>query len=99
MADSIKNDGGVHGSWHMFASNNLHKEMLKNNGNQRFIKLRYVISRIFADKNTMLKSYPILKKHVILMPICWMHRLGYVIFKNSSKLVDEIKGIIKTDIK
>ncbi len=63
------------------------------------VKLRYVLSRIFPDRDTMVHNYPVLKKWGILMPFCAVHRWIKAIAKNRKRLGGELRDLKKTKLK
>ena len=48
-------------------------------------RFRYVLGRIFPPLRTMRSLYPILKKHVWLLPLCYLRRLGRFLFCGKAK--------------
>lgn len=65
MAVYILNSG-LHGT----AENRLDNQ-LKKAGNH---KLKYFLRRICGTKATLYYAYPVLKRHKLLYPFCWLHR-------------------------
>ena len=57
----------------------------------------YIIKRAFPPKNSMEKRYPVLKKHPILLPICWARRLWYSATKRRAEVKGEIASAKHVD--
>lgn len=55
-------------------------------------KLNYLLMRIFMPYNKMVFSYPLLRKHKILLPFCWLLRFFKIFRKGKTKSsLNEIK--------
>ena len=66
---------------------------------KKFIKLRYIFSRIFISKQLCYKYYPFCKKHNYPTFLCWIHRLVVLPFSKRKKgVLKEIKDINDTKI-
>lgn len=67
------------------------------NSNTRFAKLKYFLRRIIGTKEIMYTSYPILERHKILYPICWLHRAFRALQpKTMKRLRKEVKTVMDT---
>lgn len=70
MAAYIVNSG-LHGN----RPNELKHQLEKTFDNTlRFAKLRYFLRRFWGSGGQLRKKYPILERHKILYPLCWLHR-------------------------
>lgn len=59
-------------------------------------KLTYVIKRAFPNVKTMKKSYTILYKLPIVLPLCWIHRgIKAFIYKDKRKKIKIETDLIK----
>ena len=92
MAIYILNSG-LHGT----AGNRLDNRLKKlQNDSGCFYKLRYFLGRIRGTKGTLYHTYPILKRHKILYPFCWLHRVFRALRPNKMKrLTKEVKTVMK----
>lgn len=67
---------------------------LKTDGG-RFYKLKYFWRRFRGDKEMMQTTYPVLKRHKILYPFCWLHRAFRVLRPKRIKMLkNEAKAVI-----
>ena len=62
-------------------------------------KLGFFISRLFPNVEDMSYNYPILRKHPIFLPFCWIARIFKSIFskKKRDKAIRQYKEAIKTE--
>lgn len=64
---------------------------------KKFIKLRYIFSRIFISKQMCYAYYPFCKKHKYPTFLCWIHRLIVLPFSKKKKgILKEIKDLKNT---
>lgn len=92
MAVYILNSG-LHGTARNRLDNLL--EDLRSDGT-RFYKLKYFLQRIRGTKGTLHHTYPILKRHKILYPFCWLHRACRTLRPNKMKrLCKEVKTVLR----
>lgn len=84
-------NSGTHGTARYRVENRL-----KNHGG-RFRKLRYFWRRIRGDRKMLYMAYPVLKRHKILYPFCWLHRAFRALRPQSMKrLKKEAKAVMNT---
>lgn len=62
------------------------------------IRLKNFVKTAFMDKKNMQKRYPILEKHSLLLPLCWLHRGAEVIFKRRDSISSVIHAYDNADI-
>ena len=66
---------------------------------KKFIKLRYIFSRIFISKDLCYRYYPFCKKHKYPTFLCWIHRLIVLPFSKRKKgVLKEIKDLNNTKV-
>ena len=91
MAIYILNSG-LHGT----ARNRVENRLKTLSVGGRFYKLKYIWRRIRGDKEMMYMTYPILKRHKILYPFCWLHRVFRAMRPGKMKrLKNEAKAVIR----
>ena len=62
----------------------------------RFYKLKYVWRRIRGDREMLYMAYPVLKRHKILYPFCWLHRAFRALRpRNIKRLKNEAKAVMR----
>jgi len=71
--------------------NMVNNRVADNNGS----KLRYILSRVFISPEIAQKRYPFFYKHKIFMPLLPFYRIGKGLIKNRTKVLNEIKTVIK----
>ncbi len=73
-----------------------HKVRVQNKLENSNNKLTYVIKRAFPNVKTMKKSYTILYKFPIVLPLCWIHRgIKAFIYKDKRKKIKIETDLIK----
>ena len=73
-----------------------HKVRMQNKLENSNNKLTYVIKRAFPNVKTMKKSYTILYKFPIVLPLCWIHRgIKVFIYKDKRKKIKIEADLIK----
>ena len=83
---------GAYGNSDNFVMNNEAMREAKKPGS-----VGYIIKRAFPPKSSMEKRYPMLKKHPILLPICWAKRLWYSATKRRAEVKGEIASAKHVD--
>ncbi len=85
-----------HGGRKFLVKKNLVRSKKKN---KKFVKIRYVFSRIFISKQRCYALYPFCKKHKYPTFMCHLHRIMVLIFcKRKKGLKQELKNIKDTKI-
>ncbi len=85
---------GVHGNKRNELDNRLKKDLDKN---ARFGRSGYLLRRLFCTREILYKTYPILQKHKLLYPFCWLHRLFCALRPAKLKrLKREVDAVIDT---
>ena len=85
-----------HGDRKVLVKRNLARQ--KKQG-KRFIKLRYIFSRIFISKQQCYRYYPFCRKHKYPTFLCWIHRLLVLPFSKRKKgVLKEIKDLNNTKL-
>lgn len=61
-------------------------------------KVKYFLSRVFPDVEHMSYNYPVLRKHPVFLPFCWIARIFSSIFNKNkrNKALNQYKEAIKT---
>ncbi len=78
-------DGGVYGT-------SVNKIAFKKSKNRSTFV--YALKRFFLPYKTMIYLYPVLKKCPLLLPFCWIARLGRMIFgKKTQAAIQELKAV------
>lgn len=57
-------------------------------------KIKYIRKRIFAGRRELEYSYPILKRIPVLLPFCWIHRLGIAVRNKKSIVKQELQLLL-----
>lgn len=69
--------------------------------NDRFAKQKYVLRRVFPSGEILRTRYPVLERHKILYPFCWVHRGVCALlpgsFKRIRKEVEAVKMVDTTE--
>lgn len=58
-------------------------------------KIRYLMGNWFPSAKNFSRKYPVLKKAPILLPLCWIHRALYTVFKKRDALSQQQEEIKK----
>ena len=59
-------------------------------------KTKYLLRRLVGTKEIMYASYPVLNKHKLLYPFCWLHRAARVLQPKKRKIIQrEIQFVAK----
>ncbi len=58
-------------------------------------KFGYILNRLFPKPSILSLSYPIIKKHKWLTPICWVRRAFNILFTKPKKIISEFRAVIK----
>lgn len=69
-------------------------ELTPQKGNIKSAKIIYTLQRAFLNKNEMKCVYPILKRSMLFLPFCWMHRLIKAVILKQNKIKEEIKALL-----
>ncbi len=92
---SVIKSAGIHGTDEKKTEN----AMAKNNtGGKNDGKTGYIMRRIFPEKKVLAERYPVIVKHPVLTPICYIHRF-FAAVKSRKRITSEIKTIRDTDRK
>lgn len=65
-------DSGLHGSCVHAQKNQLNKVI---DMTERFAKLKYLLGRFLGNSEDLRTRYPVLERHKILYPFCWLRRI------------------------
>lgn len=57
--------------------------------------LPYIFSRIFMNREGMAVDYPCLKRYPVMLPLCWIHRLGKSVFTKREMILYEIRYFLR----
>ncbi len=60
-------------------------------------KLKYFLNVIFPGKDYMSARYPVLKKHISLLPLFWFIRIFYTLFRSFGSIKYRLKGVADSD--
>lgn len=55
--------------------------------------IRYVMKRIFMEREEAVRSYPFLKKYPFLLPVCWVHRMVWAMRHKRDEIRSELEMI------
>ena len=58
-------------------------------------KLKYIINRMFIDKNECKDQYPFFYKHKIFLPLLPFYRLTLAMIRSPKRIIKEIKMLIR----
>jgi hypothetical protein len=86
---------GLHGT-----RTNATKKYLENNydSTARFGKLKYFLHRFVGSGGILRKAYPVLERHKILYPFCWLHRaFCFLRPKVIKRFISEVKAVNKSE--
>lgn len=63
-----------------------------------FAKLRFLMMRFLGGGGTLKRKYPVLERHKILYPFCWLHR-GFCALKPKKirRIRNEIRAVLNTE--
>ena len=93
MAGYILNSG-LHGNRYNEVKNRLDKTFDKTT---RFAKVKFLIRRVFGAGGTLKNKYPVLERHKILYPFCWLHRTFRALRpKKLKRIRNEVRTVMKT---
>ncbi len=85
---------GLHGNRLNELDNRLKRTF---DGTVRFAKIKYLLRRFFGTKEKLYKAYPVLERHKILYPFCWLHRAFRALHPRKMKrLTREVKKVMDT---
>lgn len=84
---------GTYGTTKNRIKNNL-DELKLQKGNMKSAKISYILQRAFLIKDEMKYVYPILKRSMLFLPFCWMHRLIKAAILKQNKIKEEIKTLL-----
>lgn len=56
-------------------------------------KLAFIRRRIFPARWQLERAYPLLRRYPVLLPFCWLHRLGSGLFRQQTKIRRELGAV------
>lgn len=77
---------GIYGTFDHFLDNNISR-----NGGT----IKYIISRIFPQKNLMVHVYPEINNGIVFLPYYWVKRWVQVIITRRERIIFEMKHIVR----
>lgn len=91
-------NSGLHGSLFNQQKNQLEKTV---DTTVRFAKVKYLFGRLFGNGKDLRTRYPVLERHGILYPICWLRRAFRALkpsqIKRIKREVRAVKALDKTE--
>lgn len=90
-------EAGLHGNRENYVSSMMRK--IQNDTSISVgTKVKYLLYRLFPGDRVMLKRYPVLKKHRILYPFCWIRRIICMLRgKNRKVSVLDLKIVLQAE--
>lgn len=86
---------GTYGNLKNLINNRISEIQAKDKPVTRTTKMKYIFRRLFPDVKAMKKYYPVLKKHIWLLPFVHIYRFTVRLAKRFKKVTKEIKALLK----
>lgn len=84
---------GVYGNMNHKISNRI--KMYQGDDPKSHLMARYALYRMFPPLSFMKKYYPYVRKHELLLPAAWIHRLVIKVFGKNSPAIRELRVFLK----
>lgn len=82
---------GTYGSYTNLIHNSIRAAAKTDTNNTFILKIKYILSRLFPKLNYMKRSYTVLEKTPVLLPVLWVYRLFKTIFTSKKRVINEYK--------